>query len=105
MIYRTDEHRNSCMVIFERPHFSHMSSVDVYSPSAAHNRHMKHRLLPVMVVLGRATPELDVSLPWIQTGLGLVVGLIAFTIGMCWRITTPGWAVPISHAVQPIGQQ
>ena len=57
-----------------------------------------------MVVVGRTAPEFDVSLPWIQTGLGLIVGLVAFTIGMCWRITTPGWAVPISQSVQPIGE-
>jgi len=57
-----------------------------------------------MVVLGRTAPELDVSLPWIQTGLGLIVGLVAFTIGICWQITTPAWAVPISQSVQPIGE-
>jgi hypothetical protein len=64
---------------------------------------MSPRLLPVMVMLDRAAPELDTGLPAAETSVGLIAGIIAFVLGMCWRITTPRSALPPASAVEPIG--
>jgi len=50
---------------------------------------MTARVLPVMLALNRATPELDVGIPVAGSGVGLVLALVAFTLTMFWRITTP----------------
>jgi len=46
-------------------------------------------VLPVMIALNRATPELDVGIPVAGSDYGLILALIAFTLTMFWRITTP----------------
>lgn len=58
---------------------------------------------PVVLVFDRATPDLDVGLVATDTVLGLVLGLLAFFLGTCWRITAPVWAVPPPESVEPIG--
>jgi len=64
---------------------------------------MHPRLLPVMVAINRATPEIDYSIPLVATVLGVVVGLVAFGLGVFWRITTPTSALPLQSAVRPMG--
>ncbi|HEX9337582.1 MAG TPA: hypothetical protein VF892_16930 [Pseudonocardiaceae bacterium] len=54
-------------------------------------------------MLDRAAPELDVGLPAGETSVGLITGLIAFVLGMCWRIMTPRSALPPASAAEPIG--
>jgi hypothetical protein len=46
-------------------------------------------VLPVMIALNHATPELDVGIPVAGSDYGLILALIAFTLTMFWRITTP----------------
>ena len=64
---------------------------------------MHPRLLSVMVAVNRATPEIDYSIPVVATVLGLVVALVAFVLGMIWRITTPTSAQPLPVSVRPMG--
>jgi hypothetical protein len=65
------------------------------------------RVLPVMIALNRATPELDVGIPVAGSDVGLILALIAFTLTMFWRITTPlsvlppaGWGDGFDNAGQ-----
>jgi hypothetical protein len=51
-------------------------------------------VLPVMMALNRATPELDVGIPVAGSGFGLVLALVAFALTMFWRITTPLAVLP-----------
>jgi len=62
---------------------------------------MHPRMLAVMVAVNRATPEIDYSIPVVATVLGLVVGLVAFMLGVFWRITTPKSALPLPSSVRP----
>jgi hypothetical protein len=55
---------------------------------------MTQLVLPVMIALHRATPELDVGIPVAGSDFGLVLALVAFTLTMFWRITTPLAALP-----------
>jgi hypothetical protein len=61
------------------------------------------RLVPAAIVLDRAATDLDVGLAATETVFGLIVGLLIFVLGTCWRITTPVWAVPPLESVTPIG--
>ena len=65
---------------------------------------MHSRMLSVMVAVNRATPEIDYSIPVVTTVLGLVAGLVAFALGMFWRITTPTSALPLPSSVRPMGE-
>ena len=62
-------------------------------------------VLPVMMALNRATPELDVGIPVAGSDFGLILALVAFALTMFWRITTPlavlppvGWADAFDNA-------
>jgi hypothetical protein len=65
---------------------------------------MHPRLVPVMVAINRATPEIDFSIPVVATVFGAVVGLLAFALGVFWRITTPTSALPLPSSVRPMGE-
>jgi hypothetical protein len=55
---------------------------------------MTPMVLPVMIALNRATPELDVGIPVAGSDYGLILALIAFALTMFWRITTPLAVLP-----------
>jgi hypothetical protein len=44
------------------------------------------RPLPAAVVLHRATPDIEAGMPATETGVGVLLGFVAFVLGMCWRI-------------------
>ena len=82
---------------------------DVLSPALVKGNtgDMILRVLPVMIALNRATPELDVGIPVAGSDVGLILALIAFTLTMFWRITTPlsvlppaGWGDGFDNAGQ-----
>lgn len=64
---------------------------------------MRPRLLPMMLAVNRAAPELDFSIPLVASALGAILGLIAFAIGVVWHITTPRSASPLASTARQIG--